>query len=48
MFAEAQLLLQGTFGMVMKEWPAKDKVSVRDRRGMLSHVLSVEIVTSLS
>jgi len=38
-FAEAQLYLQATFGMMMKEWPAKEKVSVRERRGMFTFFL---------
>lgn len=36
MFAEAQLKLQMTFGMEMRALPSKEKVSVRDRRGMFS------------
>lgn len=38
-FAEAQMMLQATFGMVMKEQPGKDKVSVRDRRGLCHFAL---------
>jgi hypothetical protein len=33
-FAEAQILLQTTFGMALKELPIKEKVTVRERRGM--------------
>lgn len=33
-FAEAQILLQATFGMGFKELPMKEKFTVRERRGM--------------